>query len=946
MNFSKRFVVFFFLLVFSISSLSLHADTTEEDFFAFYDDFGSIVLLINPEDGTIAYANRAALRFYGYTYGEITTMTINQINILTPEEIAAEMALAEELERNFFEFRHRIRDGSIRDVHVYSYPIVLGDTTYLFSIIHDVTEQVRLADLNRTYQYLLLGIGMTLLVSVLLFGWNQYWKAKELFKKNQQIMNFDILRQTFIDEQTELVYLKDQNLRYVFVNTAVEKFYARDKAEIIGQTDDDLNQAEYFTKRKQETDLAVLTSQQRKIFEVRFDGRVFEATKFPVLMTDGSFGVGAIIRDMTKEKEQREKERKTMLRIHVATDILTKPFSSIASQIEFATMELVKIIECEHALVYQVNPQTGLFETTYTTLKKQTFEHLLSQNPFDLNQPNNPYRSVVTLLEPWIENHYEHYFANPQGFLSIRQFAMIPIVIDSQIQSIILLLNKIEGFSEYDVNQVNLLMNATWNVIRQKELSQSLSSERRNYLQTLLSIGDGVVVVNQLGIIEVFNPTAATLCGWLEEEALGLPFEQVLQFVDAHNQTLISPIQTIIDQPKELAHERMILVARNGKHTHIEAKATPLFNEEGDAQGVVLVLRDISQVILQEQSIEYALNHDPLTKLYNRYYFERLYKHPIPLNQYPITVLFCDVNGLKFTNDVFGHQQGDELLLRAVQVIQAEAPKQSVICRYGGDEFILLVPLLSDELAYQLKKRIKEAFSKQEICGLKGSISIGYQTTMSPVESIETLLNEAENYMYREKALEHDAFTKQSIPAILDRLYHAVPSEKRHSQVVANLAKEFAGYLELDAIDQDRLYHAGLYHDIGKATWPKTLFDKSTRLSENEWTLIKQHPLVSYRILHAIAEYVDIADIVLSHHERQDGLGYPKGLQAHQINKLSKILAIVESYDAMTSLRSYRPTLSFDEAMQELLKVSGTQLDPVYVIPFISFMKAKKVSSR
>ena len=214
MKLFKRIVVFFLLLVFFIPVLSLKADITEEDFFTLYEDFGSVVLLINPSDGMIVYANQAALRFYGYTFDEITSLKINQINTLTSEEIAIEMARARELERNFFEFRHQLKNGSIRNVHVYSYPLEIEGTTYLFSIIHDVTEQVRLADLNQTYQYLLLGVGLTLVASLLLFGWNQYLKAKELAKKNQQIMNFDILRQTFIDEQTELVYLKDQQLRY------------------------------------------------------------------------------------------------------------------------------------------------------------------------------------------------------------------------------------------------------------------------------------------------------------------------------------------------------------------------------------------------------------------------------------------------------------------------------------------------------------------------------------------------------------------------------------------------------------------------------------------------------------------------------------------------------------------------------------------------------------
>ncbi|MBA2239815.1 MAG: HD-GYP domain-containing protein, partial [Solirubrobacterales bacterium] len=161
----------------------------------------------------------------------------------------------------------------------------------------------------------------------------------------------------------------------------------------------------------------------------------------------------------------------------------------------------------------------------------------------------------------------------------------------------------------------------------------------------------------------------------------------------------------------------------------------------------------------------------------------------------------------------------------------------------------------------------------------------------------------------------------------------------RHSAAVARYSREIALQAGMSEAEQELAHTAGLLHDIGKFVLPDRIL-KSTdrRLTEDDWQEIRKHPYEGARIVSQIDGYAPISDIILAHHERLDGLGYPRGLRGEQIPMISRIIAIADVYDVMTARDSYREPVSSYEAIEELRRVSGTQLDGRFVEAFVEVL--------
>jgi putative nucleotidyltransferase with HDIG domain len=162
----------------------------------------------------------------------------------------------------------------------------------------------------------------------------------------------------------------------------------------------------------------------------------------------------------------------------------------------------------------------------------------------------------------------------------------------------------------------------------------------------------------------------------------------------------------------------------------------------------------------------------------------------------------------------------------------------------------------------------------------------------------------------------------------------------RHSAAVARYAREVAAAAGLGEEEQEIAHTAGLLHDIGKFVLPDRILKRNVELTEADWEQIRKHPYEGARIVSQIDGYQPVGEIILAHHERYDGLGYPRGLRGDEIPPLARILAVVDAYDVMTARDSYREPLSSFEAIAELRRVSGTQLDPHYVEVFVEALSA------
>lgn len=348
-----------------------------------------------------------------------------------------------------------------------------------------------------------------------------------------------------------------------------------------------------------------------------------------------------------------------------------------------------------------------------------------------------------------------------------------------------------------------------------------------------------------------------------------------------------------------------------------------------------VLMRDIRERKLMENRLEYISYHDQLTELYNRRFFEEELKRLDIHRNYPLTIVMADVNGLKLVNDSFGHNFGDELLKRVAEILAESCRADDIIARLGGDEFVILLPKTDGYETEQIVKRIKNKAIESYIGSISISVSFGWETKTDEEELISEVLKKAEDYMYKEKLFESPSMRGKTINAILSTLHEKNKREEQHSHRVSTICEELGRALGMMEGEIQELKTVGLLHDIGKIAIEENILNKPGKLDDYEWEEIKRHPEIGYRILSTVNDLSEMAEYVLAHHERWDGKGYPKGLRGEEIPLVARIIAIADTFDAITSSRSYREASSKEKAVKELEDNAGTQFEPTLVEVFV-----------
>lgn len=403
--------------------------------------------------------------------------------------------------------------------------------------------------------------------------------------------------------------------------------------------------------------------------------------------------------------------------------------------------------------------------------------------------------------------------------------------------------------------------------------------------------------------------------------------------------TLFRDRDTLMMLQKSQSRNDELVTYPDGHQVYFETLKTPYYDHEGNVLGLIGISRDISLRKEKEQEIIYLNEHDVLTGLYNRAYFDQEHHKLDHEDHLPLSLIIGDINGLKLINDAFGHLEGDHLLVAIADILSSCCRKEDVIARIGGDEFCILLPNTDTNMAKTLQDRISEACesysSSANIQSHFTNISLGHATKTEKSEPFEKVFKMAEEHMYRRKLLENRSLHSTIISSIKTTVFEKSNETQEHAERIALMSKMLGRALDLSEEELVSLELVSTLHDIGKISIDRNILMKQGNLNSDEWNEMKKHPSVGFRIAQTVPELRPIADLILCHHERWDGKGYPQGLKGEDIPLLSRILAITDSFDAMTHDRSYNCAMSKNEAIQEILSNAGTQFDPTITKIFV-----------
>lgn len=429
---------------------------------------------------------------------------------------------------------------------------------------------------------------------------------------------------------------------------------------------------------------------------------------------------------------------------------------------------------------------------------------------------------------------------------------------------------------------------------------------------------DGIVVVTD-GKFKYANPRFLAQLGYGKDEFCG---RDVTKFFHDRNLSNIKR-NFKFDEP---GRDEIILKKRDGSPLYMEYNLSYIRFMDRDSH--LVMLRDITERKRLEEEITYISFHDKTTGLYNKAFFEQEIRRLDTHRQLPITIIIGDVDGLKLVNDAFGHIAGDELLKKAASIIKSCCRHEDIVARWGGDEFLILLPNSDKDVAEKIIARITGVLEKFNREGEQISISFGWETKYSEKEDIMEVFTRAENYMYRKKLIDSPAHRTSVIQGIIDTLFKRNKREALHAKRVSHISLMIGKKMGLkDEILED-IKIIGRIHDVGKIVLIDYILDKKEELTKEERKDIRRHPEVGYRILNSSTETSAYAPIVLAHHERHDGRGYPRGLKGEEIPLEARIVAVAEAFAAMTEEKPYGDALSLEQAKEEVKRCSGFQFHP------------------
>lgn len=349
--------------------------------------------------------------------------------------------------------------------------------------------------------------------------------------------------------------------------------------------------------------------------------------------------------------------------------------------------------------------------------------------------------------------------------------------------------------------------------------------------------------------------------------------------------------------------------------------------------------QDLVDISMQINDIRNDAITDALTKTYNRKGYLEKAALIDKEDNFPLGIFTLNINGLGAINKNYGIDIGDMMLIKMASELKMLCGSEAIIARSGADGFKCLMPKVDIERIEILHDHLIEKCKREMNFPFPWSFSFGYEIKREQDQQLEELVVSAENKMNWHKLIQPDSIRNSILSSAFISFVGKTHETKEHSIRLKEHSTSLGRKLHLDHHSLVKLTILSDLHDIGKIGIPESILTKAGKLTDNEWNVMKMHSEIGCKIVKAIVAFSDIADDVLSIHERWDGKGYPNGLVAEQIPLNSRIVAIVDAYDAMTNDRVYRKAMCKEAALLEIERNAGIQFDPTIAVVFVKMMR-------
>ncbi|MCM1162606.1 MAG: HD domain-containing protein [Roseburia sp.] len=365
--------------------------------------------------------------------------------------------------------------------------------------------------------------------------------------------------------------------------------------------------------------------------------------------------------------------------------------------------------------------------------------------------------------------------------------------------------------------------------------------------------------------------------------------------------------------------------------------------DKGRIIGSSFVFYDITTVKEAYFALERSITYDKLTGFFNKRSFFNQMPQWEDSKYWPVTIAVFNVNNLQMMNDSYGTEYGDQVMLALTSILKGCIGTENFIAKVDGGDIVAVFENMSQEKAIEVCEKIKK---KMETVSLDNPVTLEYGVSEKAdgAKAADKVFLEARNSMRNKKMLLNTSASRALVDSLKQTLSESDYETEEHVERTREMSARLGKEMGLSDSDIAKLELLAVLHDIGKVAIPHNVLVKKGKLNEEERKIMQQHTVKGYRIAKSSPELAEIADCILSHHEKWDGTGYPNGLKGEEIPLLARVISAVDSHDVMVHNRPYHTAMPEQAAIDELKACAGTQFDPHVVEVFVGLLEREELN--